>query len=89
MCNSLADTHVIVYVDHILIGGATEEEHDRELEEVLTRLSRMQIHVNPDKVCLGRKQVMYLGLDVWEEGCGLQTYVDTQREKAPTMSSIT
>lgn len=60
MCNILVDTKAIVYFDSI--GGAAQEEHDFLLEELFRRLAQTGMHINPDKVYLGRKQVMYLVL---------------------------
>lgn len=50
MCNSLVNTHAIVYVDDIIVGGSTQEEHDSNLEKVLLRLAEMEMHINTEKV---------------------------------------
>lgn len=75
LCNALIDTHVVVYVDDIFVGGRTKEEHHRNLGQVFKRLAEMGMHVNMSKVQLGKSKVIYLVYDVWVGGCDLETYI--------------
>ena len=45
---------VCVYLDDILITGATEEEHLTDLSEVLSRLEKAGMHLRKDKCASGR-----------------------------------
>ena len=63
-------THVCVYLDDILITGATEKEHLKNLDKVLTRLERAGIHLKRDKFVFLLPAVEYLGHKI--SGQGLQ-----------------
>ena len=41
--------HVVVYIDDILVTGATQEEHLRTLEEVLLRLEKAGARLKREK----------------------------------------
>ena len=47
--------------DDILVHGATREEHDRSLENVLFRLQDKNLTVNPAKCLLGVSELDYYG----------------------------
>ena len=53
--------HVCVYLDDILITGATEKEHLQNLDKVLTRLERAGIRLKLDKCVFLLPAVEYLG----------------------------
>ena len=40
---------VVVFVDNVLIGTETEEEHDEIVEEVLKRLEENNLYIKPEK----------------------------------------
>jgi len=40
---------VVAFVDDILVGTETEEEHDEIVEEVLRRLEENDLYVKPKK----------------------------------------
>ena len=50
---------VCVYLDDILITGATEAEHLRNLQEVLSRLEQAGMHLKKDKCVFLHPQVEY------------------------------
>jgi hypothetical protein len=54
-------THCEVYLDDIIVFGATEEEYLANLEEVFKRLEEFNITINPDKCKLGLTSVEYVG----------------------------
>lgn len=59
---------VICYIDDIMITGATEEEHLKNLEEVLCRLRSHGFRLKLSKCQFLRDSVDYLGLVVDEQG---------------------
>ena len=40
---------VVAFVDNVLIGTETEEEHDEIVEEVLKRLEENNLYIKPEK----------------------------------------
>ena len=40
---------VVAFVDNVLIGTETEEEHDEIVEEVLKRLEENDLYIKPEK----------------------------------------
>jgi len=40
---------VAAFVDDVLVGTETEEEHDKIVEEVLKRLEKNDLYVKPEK----------------------------------------
>lgn len=67
---------VLCYIDDIIVFGKTEEEHMRNLEEVLQRISKSGLKLN-DKCVFNVKELSFLGHRVSAEGIApLQTKVD-------------
>ncbi|KAF9762409.1 Retrovirus-related Pol polyprotein from transposon opus [Nosema granulosis] len=48
--SDIMETKYMVYMDDIIVYGKDETEHDRNLCEVLTRLSENNFKVNPEKM---------------------------------------
>ena len=40
---------VVAFVDNVLVGTETEEEHDEIMEEVLKRLEENDLYIKPEK----------------------------------------
>ena len=40
---------VVAFVDNVLVGTETEEEHDEIVEEVLKKLEENDLYVKPEK----------------------------------------
>ena len=59
---------VCVYIDDILITGATEQEHLRTLDKVLTRLAEAGLKLKQAKSSFLRPSVEYLGHNISAEG---------------------
>jgi hypothetical protein len=59
---------VCVYIDAILVTGATEEEHLANLAQVLQRLERAGMRLKLEKCAFLLKSVSYLGHVISEEG---------------------
>jgi len=58
----------LVYLDDIVIYGASLEDHNRRLEEVLQRLREHKLKLQPDKCEFLRKETVYLGHIISENG---------------------
>ena len=59
---------VTVYIDDILVTGSTQEEHLKNLEEVLTRLQRVGIRLKRSRCAFMLPSVEYLGHIISVEG---------------------
>ena len=59
---------VCIYLDDILITGATEAEHLHNLQEVLNRLEQAGMCLKKDKCALLLPQVEYLGHQISQKG---------------------
>ena len=60
--------YVIVRVDDILVSGANDDDHLRNLEEVLKRLAEAGLRLKKGKCVFMESQVTYLGHRVRKEG---------------------
>lgn len=69
---------VVCMMDDILVVGRTKEEHDRRLEEVLSKLESSGLTLNKDKCEFSVKEVKFLGHILNSEGIR----VDPEKEKA-------
>lgn len=59
---------VVVYLDDILIYGKNQEEHDKRLEQVFTRIHKAGLKINPEKCEFHKKELLFLGHTVNEWG---------------------
>jgi len=57
----LVGTKALIYLDDIVIWGATIEEHNQRLAEVFDRLRAQSLKLEPDKCEFLRKEVYLLG----------------------------
>ena len=64
---------VICYIDDIMVTGATEEEHLKNLEQVLQRLQSYGFRLKLTKCRFMRDSVEYLGLVVNDQGLHAST----------------
>ena len=60
--------HVIVYLDDVLITGASSQEHLQKLEEVLQRLKQAELRLKLNKCEFIQRSVQYLGHRIDQEG---------------------
>ena len=60
--------YCFVYLDDVLIASPTEEQHQKDLLEVLTRFKKHGLVLNGDKCVLGASEVDYLGHRVTASG---------------------
>ena len=61
-------SHVVVYIDDILVTGRNDQQHLEVLEEVLTRLQEYGLRLKKEKCFFMRPSVTYLGYIVDREG---------------------
>jgi len=78
---------VVVYMDDILVGGASPEEHLDVLEEVLNRMEASGLQTNPDKAQWCRPSVRFLGFDISQGQISLQRYVEEQCHHLPRVAT--
>ena len=58
----------VVYLDDFLVTGKTPEEHDRNLEIVLSRLQEAGLHLRREKCTFRQTSCKYLGHEIDAEG---------------------
>jgi hypothetical protein len=61
-------SHILIYIDDVLIHTDTHEKHLEALEQVLLRLHQHHLKINLDKCLFGDRQVSYLGFTLTPEG---------------------
>ena len=74
---------------HILIPGSTLEEHDKRLHEVLRRLRKTKLTLNPVKCEFRKKQIPFLGHIINSEGIRLDPGKTEAIRKLPALTSVT
>ena len=47
--NMINKEKVVAFVDDVLVGTGTEEEHDKIVEEILKRLEENNLYIKPEK----------------------------------------
>ena len=52
---------VVCLIDDVLVFGATKEEHDARLTQVLTRLRKSGLTLNQLKCVFGKKAICFFG----------------------------
>ncbi|KAL8584671.1 hypothetical protein ACOMHN_002400 [Nucella lapillus] len=62
------ETNAIGYIDDILVFGKTEEEHDRQLDRVIEKLTAANLKLNRSKCEFKKKEVQFLGHKISQEG---------------------
>lgn len=60
------------YLDDVLIYGATKEEHDANLKEVLKRLEDHNVSINQNKCLISQKEVPFLGFHLSAAGWSVE-----------------
>jgi hypothetical protein len=66
--NGINGSRAFVYLDDIIVIGATLEEHTTRLREVFERLRQYNLQLQPPKCEFLRKEVNYLGHVITEKG---------------------
>jgi hypothetical protein len=68
----MLDTKVIIYLDDILIFSKTQEEHGKDVKEVLKRLADNQLFCKLSKCSFHVDTVDYLGLVISPKGISME-----------------
>jgi hypothetical protein len=64
----ILDEYCVVYLDDILIYSQMEEEHERHVNEVLSRLSRANLYAKLSKCSFYQMEVHFLGFIIGRDG---------------------
>ncbi|GFU60160.1 retrovirus-related Pol polyprotein from transposon 412 [Trichonephila clavipes] len=68
MLKGLTFEACLIYLDDVIIGGRTFEEHLQNIRKVLSKLSDANLKLNPSKCKFFQKEVNYLGHIISAEG---------------------
>ena len=63
---------VVAFVDNVLIGTETEEEHDEIVEEVLKRLEENNLYIKPEKCVWKVQKIGFLGIVIGPNGIEME-----------------
>jgi len=78
---------VVVYMDDLLVGSASPEEHLKILSEVFRRMEVSGLQTNPEKAQLCQPTVRFLGYEVSQGQVSLRGYVEDQCRQLPRVST--
>lgn len=76
--SDLIYSKVLTFADDLVIFSQTAEDHIRDVQEVLNRLRKAQLSVNPEKISLAKNGVKFLGFIV-KQG---KLHIDPERTAA-------
>jgi len=63
---------VAVFIDDVIVGTETEEEHDKLVAEVIKRLEENDLYVKPEKCKWKVREVDFLGVVIGPEGIKME-----------------
>ena len=63
---------VAVFIDDVIVGTETEEEHDELVVEVIKRLEENDLYVKPEKCKWKVKEIEFLGVVIGLEGIKME-----------------
>ena len=63
---------VAVFIDNVIVGMETEEEHDELVAEVIKRLEENDLYVKPEKCKWKVRKVEFLGVIIRLEGIKIE-----------------
>ena len=63
---------VAVFIDDVIVGTETEEEHNELVAEVIQRLEENNLYVKPEKCSWKVKEVGFLGVVIGLEGIKME-----------------
>jgi len=63
---------VAVFIDDVIIGTESEEEHDELVAEVIKRLEENDLYVKPEKCKWKVREVGFLGVVIREDGIKME-----------------
>ena len=76
----IIDAHVIQ--DDLIIGGVTQEQHDKTLEQVCQKIEEIGMTLNPDKCIISAGEVPWWGMVISKDG------VSPDREKVDALKHM-
>lgn len=82
----LEDLPVVNYIDDLVVGGSTVEEHRKNLFQVLERLEKWGLLVNPQKMKLERKSIEFLGFTLENGTFSFHNYLEKISNQLPKIS---
>jgi len=59
---------VAAFVDNMLVGTETKEEHDEIMEEILRRLEKNDLYIKPEKCIWKTRKIGFLGVIIGPNG---------------------
>jgi len=63
---------VAAFVDDVLVGTETEEEHDEIMEEILRRLEENNLYIKPEKCMWKARKIGFLGIVIGPNGIEME-----------------
>jgi len=63
---------IVAFVDNVLVGTETEEEHDEIVEEVLKRLEENNLYIKPEKCVWKVQKIGFLGIVIGPNGIEME-----------------
>jgi len=63
---------VVAFVDDVLVGTETEEEHDEVVEEILRRLEENDLYIKPEKCAWKVRKIGFLGVVIGPNGIEME-----------------
>lgn len=68
--SGLNGSRCLIYLDDIIVYGKTLQEHNKNLIDIFIRLRQVNLKLNPQKLNFLKKELLYLGHLISEEGVG-------------------
>jgi len=63
---------VVAFVDDVLVGTETKEEHDEIVEEILRRLEENDLYIKPEKCVWKARKIGFLGIVIGPNGIEME-----------------
>jgi len=63
---------VVAFVDDVLVGTETEEEHDEIVEEILRRLEENDLYIKPEKCVWKARKIGFLEVVIGPDGIEME-----------------
>ena len=76
--------HAHVIQDDLIVGGATQQDHDRVLDTVCRRIEEIGMTLNPDKCIISADKIPWWGMEISKDGVSPDsTKVDALKHMTP------
>lgn len=78
-----------IYLDDFLLGTSCEEEMDLLIEEVLLRMKKFGLHLNPNKIQYKQQEVTFVGYTLEKQGrISCKTLVASLKRNLPCIQNV-